>query len=349
MTANLTAEQLLDQAAAQGLTVEDLIRAARESSPAPTVSTFLPKVVASAGAGACKTYKTYWNDLEDAFGDTPLNKVTTTDLKVVQNQVKERAKKKNSDNAGRGAEEHFVSAAKCFFKTAVEDGVISDDPAAALKKPRRGKGKRRPLTEKELREVFEVVHVGSDDPELDRLITRFHTETGARRAGALNLDVPDLDFDRQTLWLSEKYDQKREVPVSKGLLEELLRHAKERGHWDEEKKKKKKERKKCPVFHYKRYKDGTPHPLTHRRYNTLFPRLQKLVSFSTNARLDSHTLRTTAIALVERVAGHEVARTFAGHAAPDVTSGYAEASLEEVAAAISHLTGEPHPRAEDMD
>ena len=54
-------------------------------------------------------------------------------------------------------------------------------------------------------------------------------------------------------------------------------------------------------------------------------------------------------ALVERVGGYEVARAFAGHAEPDVTSHYAKASIEEVAAAVAHINGEPHPLAVNQD
>jgi len=334
-----TAAAILDQAKAAGLSIDDLVNASREAAPAPTVSELRPKVEASVDAGARTTYKTYWNDLEAAFGDTPLNQVSTTDLKVVANSVKARAKGKRADNAGRSAEEHFISAAKCFFGAAVEDGVISHSPAASLKKPRRGKGRRRPLTEAELRQVVEAAPVSSDDPQLDQLIVRFHLETGARRAGALYLKVQDLDFERQTVWLHEKYDQEREQPVTLGLLEALLEHAKSRGDL----------KKDSPVFYYRRQKDGKAHPLTHRRYNTVFPRLQKQVRFASNTQLDSHTLRTTAIALVERVSSHEVARTFAGHAETNVTSHYAKASIEEVAAAVSYLTGEAHPLAAKAD
>ena len=68
-------------------------------------------------------------------------------------------------------------------------------------------------------------------------------------------------------------------------------------------------------------------------------------AYAATTRVDSHTLRTTAIAMVERVAGHEVARAFAGHAEPNVTSRYAKASIEEVARAVSYLWDEPHPLA----
>lgn len=329
------AAAILEQAAAAGLSIEDLVRAARQTSPTPTVSEFRPRVQASASSGAVETYKTYWDDLEAALGDIQLGEITTTDLKLVAKDVKERARQKRPSNAGRGAEEHFVSAARLFFRTAVEDRLIDVDPTANLTKPRRGKGRRRPLNEGELFEVVRVTPVGSDDPELDQLLVRFHIETGARRAGALNLRLNDLAFSRQTVWLHEKYDAEREQPVTKGLLEELRRHALDRGDGDLM----------GPVFHYRRRPDGTAHPLTYRRYNTLFPRIQRLLSFSANTRVDAHTLRTTAIALVERVSSHEVARRFAGHAEGNVTSHYARASIEEVAAAISHLTGEPHPLA----
>lgn len=62
-------------------------------------------------------------------------------------------------------------------------------------------------------------------------------------------------------------------------------------------------------------------------------------------RLCAHIIRHTAITLVERYAGYEVARAFAGHEETETTSTYSKATIEEVAAAIEYLTGEPHPLA----
>jgi integrase len=327
------AEDILRQAAAAGLTLEDLITAARPDATLPTVSEFRPRVEAAASESARSTYRTYWNVLEEAYGTHRLDQVTTTDLKVVSNQVTTAAKAKGGH--GRSAAEHFVSSSRCFFRTAVEDGLIASNPAAKVEKPRRLKGRRRMLTETEMRELMSVVRVGSDDPDLDHLICWFHVVTGARRAGALNLTLADLDDRRQTVWLTEKYNARREQPVTRELIEALRRHAGERGATGP----------KDRVFHYKRHKDGSPHPLTFRRYNTLFPRLQRLLPFAATASVDSHTLRKTAIALVERASSHEVARKFAGHAESNVTSHYAEASIEEVAAVVSYLHGQPHPLA----
>jgi hypothetical protein len=65
----------------------------------------------------------------------------------------------------------------------------------------------------------------------------------------------------------------------------------------------------------------------------------------------AHWLRHTTLKWVERGFGQAVARAYAGHAETSgsetgATSIYTKAPLEEVAAALSALTGEPHPLAE---
>lgn len=335
VVSQLNAEDILRQASAAGLSLEDLVAAAQADESLPTVSEFRPRVESAAREGARGTYKTYWNALDEFYGDRRLDRVTTTDLRVVANAREAAAKAKGGH--GRSAAEHFVSASRCFFRIAVEDGLLSSNPAAKLEKPCRLKGPRRMLSETEVRELMSVVKVGSDDPDLDHLICWFHMVTGARRAGALNLTLGDLDDRRQTVWLTEKYDARREQPVTRELLAALRHHAADRGAVSS----------KDQVFHYKPYRDGSPHPLTYRRYNTLFPRLQSLLPFAATASVDSHTLRKTAIALVERASSHEVARAFAGHAESNVTSHYAAASIEEVAAVVAYLNGQAHPLAPD--
>lgn len=332
---NPSVEKVLRLMSEAGVRVEDLVAATKGSKKVPTISEYRSRVESIASPGAASTYRTYWNDLEEIYGSRRLDLITISDLKAAQRTVFERGLSVGLN--GRAASEHFVSAARLFFRTAVEDGLLERNPAAGLEKPRRLPAKRRPLSLAELSQLRAVVPAGSDDPDLDRLIVWFHLETGARRAGALNLKLKDLDGVRQTLWLTEKYGQSREQPVSSKLLSALRSHAEERGgvHPSD------------PVFHYHPYADGSPHRLSRKRYNTLFPRLQSLLPFSTTTTVDSHTLRASAIALVERYAGHEVARAFAGHAEKSVTSLYAKASIEEVAAAVAYLTGEPHPLAPD--
>jgi integrase/recombinase XerC len=57
-------------------------------------------------------------------------------------------------------------------------------------------------------------------------------------------------------------------------------------------------------------------------------------------------LRHTTLTWVERHFGYAVARAYAGHASTGdaaTTTTYIKADIEEVAEALSALTGEPHP------
>ena len=57
-----------------------------------------------------------------------------------------------------------------------------------------------------------------DDPELDTLILRLHTETACRRGGALALRPQDLDPDQCLILLREKGETVRWQPVSPTLM-----------------------------------------------------------------------------------------------------------------------------------
>ncbi len=58
---------------------------------------------------------------------------------------------------------------------------------------------------------------------------RFHLESGARRMGAINLRLRDIDETRQTVWRSEKFGAEREQPISRSLLDAIVRLSVERG------------------------------------------------------------------------------------------------------------------------
>lgn len=68
-----------------------------------------------------------------------------------------------------------------------------------------------------------------NDPELDTLLLRLHTETACRRGGALALRPCDLDADQSLILLHEKGDTTRWQPVSPTLMRHLLMHAETRG------------------------------------------------------------------------------------------------------------------------
>jgi len=76
-----------------------------------------------------------------------------------------------------------VAALRCLYRRAVDDGLIAEaeNPARKVAKPRRRPTTRRALPDARLAKINEIAATTGDDPELDTLILRLHTETACRR------------------------------------------------------------------------------------------------------------------------------------------------------------------------
>jgi integrase/recombinase XerC len=330
------ARVLVAEAESLGLTIEDLVAAARtrprSPSGAPTVAEYIGVVERALGDGrTTETYRSYWRLAVARFGDRPIDEIGDDDCTEVVADAVARAQQRRPGSDGRSSHEHCVSALRALFARAERAGLLTRNPTAALDMPRRNETRRRALDDAELTEAAEAVRTTSSDPDLDLLLVRFHLESGARREGAINLRLRDLDSRRSTVWLREKYGKGREQPVSPSLLAALAAHARSRGAVTPD----------DAVFRTKR-----GYPIRRKRYNTLFDRAQAALPWTERTPFTAHVLRHTAGTAVERLAGHAVAQAFLGHAPSSVTGHYARAHIEEVAAAVAALTGEPHPLAE---
>ncbi|WP_343960780.1 site-specific integrase [Pseudonocardia alaniniphila] len=162
---------------------------------------------------------------------------------------------------------------------------------------------------------------------------RLDIETARRRGGALALRPIDLDPDQCLIQLREKGDTTRSQPVSPTLMGQLLAHAKERGAAA------------TPGGALLRYRSGQP--VTRRRYDYIWARLGNHLPWVTAQGVSTHWLRHTTLNWVERNFGYAVARAYAGHNdrgnSAGTTTTYFRADVEEIAAALTALTGEPHP------
>jgi integrase/recombinase XerC len=137
---------------------------------------------------------------------------------------------RRNSRGGRSAAEHLIAALRCMYKHAEEDGLINpaDNPARKVEKPRRLPSTRRAVADKRLAEINHAAATTGDDPELDTLLLRLHTETACRRGGALALRPQDLDPEQCLILLHEKGETVRWQPVSPTLMAALLEHAGER-------------------------------------------------------------------------------------------------------------------------
>ncbi|MFG1611047.1 tyrosine-type recombinase/integrase [Actinoplanes sp. NPDC049265] len=324
---------LLDQL---GIRPEQLLTAA--GSPIreiPTFDEYVPQVTAAISAGSRRVYQPYFRKICRRWGARRITEATASDIKRLAEDIRDEAIIRRNTRGGRIAAEHLISAMRCIYRHAELDGLIDEagNPAARVAKPRRLANARHALSEQQLAAVVHVATTTGNDRDLDGLLIRLHLETACRRAGALGLRPRDLDPDQCLISLREKGGTARWQPVSPTLMRYLQDHHASRGDNDQH----------GPLL---LYRNGNR--LTRRRYDSLWRRLGLHLPWVATQQVTTHWLRYTTLTWVERTFSYAVARAFAGHSGQrdiGTTITYVHAQLDEVAAAVAVLTGEPHPLA----
>jgi len=251
------------------------------AASAPTVSAYLPQVLAAASPSQRQRHSVHWTRAVEAFVDRGIDQVTPTDIVALQRLATRQAHVRSTTRKGRYAGESAVRAMRMFFRLATSDGLIQpgSNPAMKVEIPRRLPNVRRALTPKEMAAINHVVVTTGRDVALDSLLLRLHTETACRRAGALGLRLADLDSESCAVRLREKFGTERGANRDD---DELLRHA-----------------------------NGTA--LSGRRYDLLWKRVQTNLGWAGKLGVSAHWLRHTTLTWVERHYGYAVARAYAGH------------------------------------
>ncbi|GIF77736.1 tyrosine-type recombinase/integrase [Asanoa siamensis] len=329
--ADLAAARLLLER--MGISLDELTAGTATDRALPTFAEYVPVVAAAVSPGTRKAYSSYWKRVVEHWGDRRLNEPTPTEIEALRGRIQAGVVARRNGRGGRSAAEHLVAALRCLYRRAEADGLIheSQNPARKVAKPRRLPSTRRAVGDARLAEINAVAASSGDDPILDCLLLRLHTETACRRGGALALRPRDLDPDLSLIYLREKGGTTRWQPVSPTLMRHMLAHHSERGDGDAN-------------GSLLRYRDGRP--LTYRRYDHLWHRIGSRLSWVRTQQISTHWLRHTTLTWVERNYGHAVARAFAGHTDggnSGSTASYVKASLDEVAIAVTGLTGETHP------
>lgn len=307
-------------------TREDLQRIAETlgDSAVPTVAEFAPHSMQVLAGRTLDTYRHHVERLVTEFGDRRLDEVSLLDLERVAVATRQDALQRGASH-GFGAQETFVNAARFVFLCAVKAGHLRSHPATGLDRPRRRRSMRRALSSAELQALFDAVLETSRDPDLDVLLLAFARETACRREGILNLRLGDL-HDVPSVTLYEKFDEHREIPISRPLLLALRAHADASHHGHDS------------VF---RYPDG--HALTDRRFDIIFERVGRALPWVRALGVTLHWIRYTTLTDVRLVAGERVATAYAGHGdqAGGVTAIYTRATFAELQAAHACLFGKP--------
>ena len=169
-----------------GISPADLLRAPIAQPEAPTFAMYIPRVSGAVSAGTRKVYSTYWNRAIKAWGPRQITDVTALEIGQLAERVKATVVERRNARGGRGAAEHLIGALRCMYRFAVADGILTEDenPAARVPKPRRLRSTRRAIPDHRLEEISQVAACTGNDPALDSLLLRLHTETACRRGGA---------------------------------------------------------------------------------------------------------------------------------------------------------------------
>jgi integrase len=198
-----------------GLSPADLVATPASRPAVPTFAEYVPVVSAAVSARTRRAYGSYWNRIVDQWGERRLDEVSPSEIWQLMAWVKTHVVARRNARGGRSAQEHLVAALRCLYQRAVEDGLIAEagNPARKVAKPRRLPSTRQAVPEARLAEINEIAASTGDDPELDTLLLRLHTETACRRGGALALRPQDLDPDQCLVLLREKGETVRWQPV----------------------------------------------------------------------------------------------------------------------------------------
>jgi hypothetical protein len=176
-----------------GLSRADLTAAPKPRKPVPTFAEYVPVVSALVSTGTRRAYGSYWNRVTEHWGERRLDEPTPSEIRQLMTYVKTHVVARRNARGGRSAEEHLVAALRCLYQRAADDGLIgeADNPARKVAKPRRLPSTGRAVPDTRLAEINETAATTGDDPELDTLLLRLHTETACRRGGALALRPAD--------------------------------------------------------------------------------------------------------------------------------------------------------------
>lgn len=316
-----------------GVRPEQLVSGSIPRPPMPTFNEYIDRVSGVVTDGTGRVYATYWRHVREAWGSRRLDEITAMDITQLVQRTKDSGIIRRNTRGGRTAAEHQIAALRCIYKYAVIDGLVTDadNPAIRVAKPRRLASTRRAVPDHQLAAINRIAATTGNDPDLDCLLLRLHTETACRRAGALALRPCDLDTTQCLIRLREKGETVRWQPVSPTLMGRLQVHAQERGGTD-------------PNGQLLRYRNGRP--VTARRYDHLWLRIGNRLPWVATQQVTTHWLRHTTLTWVERNFGYAVARAYAGHDGKSdagTTSTYVRADVYEVARALAALSGEQHP------
>lgn len=249
-------------------------------------------------------------------------RIDSDDIRVWMSHLMEQGIKPRSVN-------RKLSAVKSFYRYLKKKGVITQNPAEAVKGPKVAKKLPSFVNDPEMTKVIDDPLEYSDDFRgyRDRFLIELLYLTGMRRAELIALKDADIDFSTCTLRVTGKRNKQRIIPFSDATKAKIKEYIAVRDAEIENK---------SPFLFVK--EDGDP----------LYPKLvynvihNHLNSIPTLAKKSPHVLRHSfATEMLNNGAEINAVKELLGHSSLASTEVYTHVTFEELKKAYQHA----HPRA----
>jgi site-specific recombinase XerD len=193
-------------------TPRQVLKEIGEASLFDVIATFLKIDLAGKSDATVKWYRDRLLAMGEYLGfERPYSEITEADLLIWHAWItgKERG-------LARDTQRGHVRACKRLFKWASDMGGMPD-PAMRLKAGSPRRFVRRGISESNFNRMLEAA---KENPR-DRALMLFLAASGARRGGAANLRLSDLDLDARQVIVKEKGDQEGTVYLTEDAVEAL--------------------------------------------------------------------------------------------------------------------------------
>jgi len=109
----------------------------------PTFAEYVPVVAATLTGSTLRAYSSYWKRTVDQWGGRRLDEPTPSEVRQLAAYVKANAVQRRNSRGGSHAAENLISALRCLYNHAVDDGVTVESPSESTATGRPAGGKRR--------------------------------------------------------------------------------------------------------------------------------------------------------------------------------------------------------------
>ena len=232
---------------------------------------------------------------------------------------------------GRRSQARALSAVRGLFRFACQEGLLTANPASAVRTPKQPRHLPRHLRPGEVETLLEAPPGDSPAARRDRAFLELLYASGLRVGELVSLDWPDLDLGGRVLRVLGKGGKERMVPFGRPAAEALERW---REVWDEVRGARTEETSE-PVF--LNLRGGR---LSARSVRRLLD--GHVTAAALAAGVHPHTLRHSfATHLLEGGADLRVIQELLGHSSLSTTQRYTHLEVER----LLHVYREAHPRA----